>query len=39
MAEVAATNIVPILIAPKLEGEEKQDLRKEYEEQIDAKKI
>ena len=39
VAEVAAANIVPILIAPKLEGEEKQDLRKEYEEQIDAKKI
>ena len=39
MAEVAAANIVPISIAPKLEGEEKQDLRKEYEEQIDAKKI
>ena len=39
MAEVAAANIVPIPIAPKLEGEEKQDLRKEYEEQIDAKKI
>ena len=39
VAEVAATNIVPISIAPKLEGEEKQDLRKEYEEEIDAKKI
>ena len=39
MAEVAAANIVPISIAPKLEGEEKQDLRKEYKEQIDAKKI
>ena len=39
MAEVAAANIVPISIAPKLEGEEKQDLKKEYEEQIDAKKI
>ena len=37
--EVAAANVVPILIAPKLEGEEKQDLRKEYKEQIDAKKI
>ena len=39
VAEVAAANIVPISIAPKLEEEEKQDLRKEYEEQIDAKKI
>ena len=39
MAEVAAANVVPISIAPKLEGEEKQDLRKEYEEQMDAKKI
>ena len=29
VAEVAAANIVPISIAPKLEGEEKQDLRKE----------
>ena len=38
MAEVAAANIVPISIVPKLEGEEKQDLRKEYKEQIDAKK-
>ena len=38
VAEVAAANTVPILIAPKLKGEEKQDLRKEYEEQIDAKK-
>ena len=39
VAEVAAANIVPISIAPKLEGEERQELRKEYEEQIDAKKI
>ena len=39
VAEVAAANIVPISIAPKLEEEEKQDLGKEYEEQIDAKKI
>ena len=38
VAEVAAANIVPISIAPKLEGEEKQDLRKEYKEQIDAKR-
>ena len=28
VAKVAAANIVPISIAPKLEGEEKQDLRK-----------
>ena len=39
VAEVAAANIVPISIAPKLEGEEKQDLKKEYEEQIDAKRL
>ena len=39
VAEVAAAKIVPISIAPKLEGEEKQDLRKEYKEQIDAKMI
>ena len=39
MAEVAAANVVPISIAPKLEGEEKRDVRKEYKEQIDAKKI
>ena len=39
VAEVAVANVVPISIAPKLEGEEKQDLRKEYEEQINAKKI
>ena len=38
MAEVAAANIVPISITPKLEGEEKRDLRKEYEERIDTKK-
>ena len=39
MAEVAAANVVPISIAPKLEGEEKRDVRKKYEEQINAKKI
>ena len=39
VAEVAAANIVPISIASKSEGEERQDLRKEYEEQIDAKNI
>ena len=32
VAEVAAANIVPISVAPKLEGEGRQDLRKEYEE-------
>ena len=39
VAEVAAANVVPISIAPKLEGEEKRDVRKECKEQIDAKKI
>ena len=39
VAEVVAANVVPISIAPKLEEEEKRDVRKEYEEQIDAKKI
>ena len=36
---MAAANVVTMSIAPKFEGEEKLDVRKEYEEQIDAKKI
>ena len=39
VAEIAAANRVPILMAPKLEGEERQDLREEYEKQIDTKTI
>ena len=39
VAEIAAANKVPISMAPKLEGEERQDLWEEYEKQIDTKTI
>ena len=36
---VAATNLVPLSMAPNLEGEGKEELRKQYEEQIDSKTV
>ena len=39
VATVAATNLVPFSVAPNLEGEGKEELRKQYEEQIDSKTV
>ena len=36
---MAAANLVPFSVAPNLEGEDKEELRKQYEEQIDSKTI
>ena len=39
VATVAAANLVPFSVAQNLEGEGKEELRKQYEEQIDSKTI
>ena len=39
VATVAVANLVPFSVAPNLEGEGKEELRKQYEEQIDSKTI
>ena len=39
VATVAAANLVPFSVAPNLEGEGKEELRKQYEEQIDSKTV
>ena len=39
VATVAVANLVPFSVAPNLEGEGKEKLRKQYEEQIDSKTI
>ena len=39
VATVAAANLVPFSVAPNLEEENKEELRKQYEEQIDSKTI
>ena len=39
VATVAATNLVPMSMAPNLEGEDKGEPRKWYEEQIDSKTV
>ena len=39
VATVAAANLVSFSFAPNLEGEGKEELRKQYEEQIDSKTI
>ena len=36
---MAAANLVPFSMAPNLEGEHKEELRKQYEEQIDSKTV
>ena len=39
VAKVSAANIVPLSVAPNLEGKEKEELREQYEEQIDSQTI
>ena len=39
VATVAAANLVPMSMAPNLEGEDKGELRKCYEEQIDSETV
>ena len=39
VAKVSAANIVPLSVAPNLEGEEKEELREQYKEQIDSQTI
>ena len=39
VATVAAANLVPMSMAPNLEGEDKGELRKWYEEQIDSETV
>ena len=36
VAKASAANIVPLSVAPNLEGKEKEELREQYEEQIDS---
>ena len=38
-AKVSAANIVPFSVAPNLEGKEKEELREQYEDQIDSQTI
>ena len=39
VVKVAVANLVPFSVAPNLEGEGKEELRKQYQEQIDSKTI
>ena len=39
VATVAVANLVPMSMAPNLEGKGKEELRKQYEEQIDSKTV
>ena len=39
VAKVSATNIVPFSVAPNLEGEEKEELREQYQEQVDSQTV
>ena len=39
VAEVSAANIVPFSVAPNLEGEEKEELREQYQEQVDSQTV
>ena len=39
VAKVSAANIVPFSIAPNLEGKEKEELREQYQDQIDSQTI
>ena len=39
VATVATANLVPFSMAPNLEGEDKEELRKQYEEQIFSKTV
>ena len=39
VAKVSAANIVPFSVAPNLEGEEKEELREQYQEQADSQTV
>ena len=39
VAEVSAANIVPFSVASNLEGEEKEELREQYQEQVDSQTV
>ena len=39
VAMVAAANLVPFSVAPNLDGDGKEELRKQYEEEIDSKTV
>ena len=39
VATVAAANLVPMSMAPNIEGEDKAELRKQYEKQVDSETI
>ena len=39
VATVAAATLVPFSMAPNLEGKDKEEQRKQYEEQIDSKTV
>ena len=39
VAKVSAANIFPFLVAPNLEGEEKEELREQYQEQVDSQTV
>ena len=39
VAKVSAANIVPFSVAPDLEGEEKEELREQYQEQVDSQTV
>ena len=39
VAKVSAANIVPFSVAPNLEGEEKEELREQYQEQVDSQTV
>ena len=39
VAKMSAANIVPFSVAPSLEGEEKEELREQYQEQVDSQTV
>ena len=39
VAKVSAANIVPFSVTPILEGEEKEELREQYQEQVDSQTV
>ena len=39
VAKVLAANMVPFSVAPNLEGEEKEELREQYQEQVDSQTV
>ena len=39
VAKVSAANIAPFSVAPNLDGEEKEELREQYQEQVDSQTV